>query len=142
MNIKETKSEGLSREYSVTISNADFNNEVQNKLKEIGKTVSMAGFRAGKVPFSMIEKKYKANAMSEALDDVLRNGVNELLEKNNLRPVFTPDVDLKKFEEGKDIEFSVSMEVMPTIELKDFNGIKIEKLVAEVPEDEVLKALN
>ncbi len=142
MNIKETKSEGLSREYNVTISNADFNNEVQNKLKEIGKTVSMAGFRAGKVPFSMIEKKYKANAMSEALDDILRNGVNELLEKNNLRPVFTPDVDLKKFEEGKDIEFTVSMEVMPTIELKDFNGIKIEKLVAEVSLEEVEKALN
>ncbi len=142
MNIKETKSEGLSREYNVTISSADFNKEVESKLKEIGKTVSMAGFRAGKVPFHMIEKKYKANAMSEALDDLLRNGVNELLEKNNLRPVFTPDVDLKKFEEGKDIEFNVSMEVMPVIELKEFKGIKVEKLKADVVEEEVTKALN
>ena len=142
MNIKETKSEGLSREYNVTISVADFNKEVESKLIEIGKTVSMAGFRAGKVPFHMIEKKYKANAMSEALDDLLRNGVNELLEKNNLRPVFTPDVDLKKFEEGKDVEFSVSMEVMPVIELKEFKGIKVEKLKADVVEEEVMKALN
>ena len=142
MNIKETKSEGLSREYNVTISSADFNKKVENKLKEIGKSVSMAGFRAGKVPFHMVEKKYKANAMSEALDDLLRDGVNELLEKNNLRPVFTPDVDLKKFEEGKDVEFSVTMEVMPTIELKDFKGIKIEKLKAEVEDKEVEKALN
>ncbi len=142
MNIKETKSEGLSREYNVTISVADFNNEVENKLKEIGKSVSMAGFRAGKVPFHMIEKKYKANAMSEALDDLLRNGVNELLEKNNLRPVFTPDVDLKKFEDGKDVEFTVSMEVMPSIELNEFNGVKVEKLKAEVSEDEVMKAIN
>ncbi len=142
MNIKETKSEGLSREYNVTISVADFNKEVENKLKEIGKSVSMAGFRAGKVPFHMVEKKYKANAMSEALDDLLRNGVNELLEKNDLRPVFTPDVDLKKFEEGKDVEFTVSMEVMPTIELKEFKGIKIEKLKADVADEEVMKALN
>ena len=142
MNIKETKSEGLSREYNVTISSADFNKKVENKLKEIGKSVSMAGFRAGKVPFHMVEKKYKANAMSEALDDLLRDGVNELLEKNNLRPVFTPDVDVKKFEEGKDVEFSVTMEVMPTIELKDFKGIKIEKLKADVEDKEVEKALN
>ncbi|MBR5599438.1 MAG: trigger factor [Alphaproteobacteria bacterium] len=142
MNIKETKSEGLSREYSVVVSADEFNAETTKKLKEIAKTVSIAGFRAGKVPFSMVEKKYKANAMSEALDDILRDGTNEVISKNNLRPVFTPDVDLKSFENGKDIEFSVSMEVMPSIELKDFNGIKVEKLVAEVSAEEIEKALG
>ena len=65
------------------------------------KTVSMAGFRAGKVPFAMVKKKYQGNAMSDALDEVVRNGVNEVLKEKELRPVFTPDVDLKKFEEGK-----------------------------------------
>ena len=142
MEIKEVKSEGLSREYNVTISNADFNNEVQNKLKEIGKTVSMAGFRAGKVPFAMVKKKYQANAMSEALDDLLRDGVNEVLKEKDLRPVFTPDVDLKKFEEGKDIEFTVSMDIMPTIEVKDLSKVEVEKLVAEVPSEEIEKAIN
>jgi len=142
MKIKETKSEGLSREYNVTISAADFEKGVQNKLHEIGKTVAMAGFRAGKVPFSMIEKKYKANAMSEALDDMLRDGVNDLLKEKNLRPVFTPDVDIQKFEEGKDIEFTVKMDILPEIELKDFGTIKLEKVMADVPEEEVTKALN
>lgn len=142
MKIKETKSEGLSREYNVTISAADFEKGVQNKLHEIGKTVSMAGFRAGKVPFSMIEKKYKGSAMSEALDDMLRDGVNDLLKEKNLRPVFTPDVDIQKFEEGKDIEFSVKMDILPDIEIKDFGSIKLEKVMADVPEEEVTKALN
>ena len=136
MKIKETKSEGLSREYQVTISAKDFDAAVTKKLNEISKTVSMAGFRAGKVPFAMIEKKYKGNAMSEALDDIIRDGVNDLLKEKDLRPVFTPDVDLKKFEEGKDIEFTVSMDVMPEIELKDFSAIKIEKVMADVPEEE------
>ena len=142
MNIKETKSKGLSREYNVVVSVEEFNNEVSKKLKEISKNVSMAGFRAGKVPFAMIEKKYKANAMTEALDDLVRDGMNKVITDNNLRPVFTPDVDLSKFEEGKDIEFNVSMEIMPAIELNDFSGIKVEKLVAEVPSEEVEKALN
>ena len=109
MKIKELKSEGLSREYNVTISAKDFAAEVEKKLNPIAKTVSMAGFRAGKVPFAMVKTKYQANAMSEALDDLLRDGVNHLLEEKKLRPVFTPDVDLKKFEEGKDVEFTVSM---------------------------------
>lgn len=58
MNIKEVKSEGLSREYDVTISASDFSAAVEKKLKEIAKTVSMAGFRAGKVPFAMVKQKY------------------------------------------------------------------------------------
>lgn len=142
MNIKEVKSEGLSREYDVTISASDFSAAVEKKLKEIAKTVSMAGFRAGKVPFAMVKQKYYGNAMSETLDDMLRDGVNEVLKEKNLRPVFTPDVDLKKFEDGKDIEFKVSMEVMPEIKLKDFSQVKVEKVVADVAEEEVNKALE
>lgn len=142
MNIKEVKSEGLSREYDVTISASDFSAAVEKKLKEIAKTVSMAGFRAGKVPFAMVKQKYYGNAMSETLDDMLRDGVNEVLKEKNLRPVFTPDVDLKKFEDGKDIEFKVSMEVMPEIKLKDFSQVKVEKVVADVADEEVNKALE
>jgi trigger factor len=142
MEIKEVKSKGLSREYEVTIKAADFNSAVENKLKEISKKVTMAGFRAGKVPFAMVKQKYQGNAMSETLDDMLRDGVNEVLKEKKVRPVFTPDVDLKKFEEGKDVEFKVSMEIMPEIELKDFAAIKVEKPVADVPAEEVEKALN
>ncbi len=142
MKIKELKADGLCREYNVTISAADFNAKVEKKLHSIAKNVSMAGFRAGKVPFAMVQKKYQPTAMSEALDDMVRDGVNELLKEKELRPVFTPDVELSKFEEGKDIEFKVSMEVMPKIELKDFSSIKLEKVVADVPAEEVEKALN
>ncbi len=142
MEIKEVKSEGLSREYNVTIKAADFDVAVENKLKSISKSVAMAGFRAGKVPFAMVKKKYQANAMSEALDDLLRDGVNEVLKEKDLRPVFTPDVDLKKFEEGKDIEFTVSMDVMPVIEVKNLSDLEVEKLVAEVPAEEIEKAIN
>lgn len=142
MKIKETKSEKLTREYTVTVSAKDFAEMVEKKLHQIAQTVSMAGFRAGKVPFAMVEKKYKANATSEALDDMLRDGVNEVLKEKDLRPVFTPDVQIEKFEEGKDIEFSVKMDIIPEIKLQDFSKIKIEKIIADVPEEEVIKALN
>ena len=142
MKVKELKSEGLGREYNVTISAADFDAEVDKKLHQIAKKVSMAGFRAGKVPFAMVKKKYQASAMGEALDDMVRDSVNALLKEKELRPVFTPDVEMDKFEEGKDIKFKVSMEVMPTIDVKDFSDIKLEKVTADVPEEEVEKALK
>ena len=142
MKVKELKSEGLGREYNVTISAADFDAEVDKKLHQIAKKVSMAGFRAGKVPFVMVKKKYQASAMGEALDDMVRDSVNELLKEKELHPVFTPDVEMDKFEEGKDIKFKVSMEVMPTIDVKDFSDIKLEKVTADVPEEEVEKALK
>lgn len=142
MKIKETKSEGLSREYEVIVSAADYEAEVEKKLKKIAQNVSMAGFRAGKVPFAMVKQKYQGNAMSEAVDDLLRDGVNEVLKEKKVRPVFTPDVELTKFEDGKDLEFKVSMDVMPEIKLNDFSDIKVEKPVAEVPAEEVEKALT
>ncbi len=142
MKVKELKSEGLGREYSVTISVADFDVEVEKKLHQIAKKVTMDGFRAGKVPFAMVKKKYQASAMSEALDDMVRDGVNNLLKEKGLRPVFTPDVTMDKFEEGKDVKFKVSMEIMPTIDVKDFSDIKLEKITADVPEEEVEKALK
>lgn len=142
MKIKELKSEGLGREYNITISAADFEAAVDKELHRIAKKTSMAGFRAGKVPFAMVKKKYQASAMADALDDMVRDSVNDLLKEKELRPVFTPDVEMGKFEEGKDIEFKVSMEVMPEIKLKDFSGIKLEKVMAEVPEEEIEKALK
>lgn len=142
MKVKEVKSEGLSREYNVTVSAKDFDAAVEKKLNNIAKTVSIAGFRAGKVPFVMVKQKYLGNAKSEALDEILRDGVNNVMEEKKLRPVFTPDVEIKKFEDGKDVEFTVSMEIMPEIELKDFASIKVEKLTADVPAEEVEKALN
>ena len=142
MKIKETKSEKLVREYNVTISAKDFAAQVDKTLHEIAQNVSMAGFRAGKVPFAMIEKKYKGSATSEALDNAIRDGVNQLLTEKELHPVLTPDVQIEKFEEGKDIEISVKMEIMPEIKLQDFSKVKIEKVTADVPDEEVEKALN
>ncbi len=142
MKIEVLKSEGLSREFNVTIEVAEFNEQVDKKLKSIAKKVSMPGFRAGKVPFEMVKKNHQGNAMSEALDELVRIGVNKVVDENNLNPVVTPDVDLSKFEDGKDIEFKVSVDIMPEIKLNNFADLKIEKPVADVPEEEVQKALD
>lgn len=142
MNITELKSEGLKKEFKITIASADFEKTVDDKIKQVAKSAKLPGFRAGKAPFAMLKKKYKDSVMGEALDDAVRSSVAELVKDKNLRPATKPDVKITAFEEGKDIEFDVSIDNLPEIKVKDFAGIALDKYMAEVPAEEVEKALS
>lgn len=142
MNITELKSEGLKKEFKITIASADFEKTVDDKIKQVAKSAKLPGFRAGKAPFAMLKKKYKDSVMGEALDDAVRSSVAELVKDKNLRPATQPDVKITAFEEGKDIEFDVSIDNLPEIKVKDFAGIALDKYMAEVPAEEVEKALS
>lgn len=142
MNVKEGKSKGLNKKYTVTLAAADFAAEVSKKLSSIAKTVKFPGFRAGKAPLAMVEQKYRPAVLEEVLDDMVRDAVNKVIEDNKLRPAVTPDVKIEKFEDGKDIEFTVETEVLPEIEPGDFSKISLTKYTAKVPAEEIDKALK
>lgn len=142
MNVTELKSEGLKKEFKVTISSADFEKKVDEKIKQVAKNAKLPGFRAGKAPFAMLKKKYKDSVMGEALDEAVRTTVAELVKDKKLRPAAQPDVKITAFGEDKDIEFEVSVENLPEIKVKDFAGIALDKYIAEVPAEEVEKALS
>ena len=142
MNITELKSEGLKKEYKVSVSASEFEQKVDDKIKQVAKNAKLPGFRAGKAPFAMLKKKYKDSVMGEALDDVVRNAIADLVKEKNLRPATQPDVKVTSFAEGKDVEFEVSVDTLPEIKIKDFSGISLDKYMAEVPAEEVEKALN
>lgn len=142
MKIEELKSKGLKKEYKVTIPAKDMQKKVEEKVAEVAKTVKLPGFRPGHAPKEMLMQKYKNSVMGEALDDLVNEASNELIKKNSLKPAMAPSVKITKFEEDKDIEFDVSVEVLPEIKVNDLSAIKLEKLTAEVPAEEVEKTLN
>lgn len=142
MNVKEEKSKGLNKKYIVTLEASDFASEVDKKLEKVAKGVKLPGFRAGKAPKSMIEQKYRPSVLGEVLDDMIRDATNKLISDNNLRPAVTPDINISKFEDGKDIEFTVDVEVLPEIKLGDFSKISLNKYTAKVPAEEVEKAIS
>lgn len=142
MKITEVKSEGLKKEFKVSVPSSDFEKKIDEKINEISKKTKLPGFRPGKAPKDMLKQKYRASVMSEALDDLVRNGTDEVIKSKKLTPAVMPDVKLDAFEEGKDIEFTVSVEVMPEIKFGDFSKIELNKLMAEVPAEEVEKALK
>jgi trigger factor len=101
MNIKEEKSKGLIKKYTVTLAAADFAANVDKKLANVAKNIKLPGFRAGHAPKAMIEQKYRPSVLGEVIDDMIKDAVNEVIAKNNLRPAVTPDIKLDKFEDGK-----------------------------------------
>ncbi len=142
MKITELKSEGLNKSYKVVIENSDFAKEVDAKLAKIAKTAKIQGFRAGKAPLAMIKKKYQNEVIAEALDDAVRNGSNKVLDEKKLRPATQPSIKIVTFGEDKDLEFDMDVEVLPEIKLGDFSKIALNKFTAEVPAEEVDKAVK
>lgn len=142
MNVTELKSEGLKKVFKVVVPAAEFGKTVDEKLKGIAKTVKMQGFRAGKAPLAMVKQKYEASVKGEALEDLVQKTAQQVVKEQNLRPVMLPDVKITVFKEGEDIEFEVSVENMPEIKFDGLKDIALDKYMAEVPAEEVEKALN
>ena len=90
----------------------------------------------------MLKQKYRSSVLGEALDEVINEATNNVIKENNLRLAMQPNVKIEKFEDGKDIKFDITAELLPEIKLGDFSKIKVEKLMAEVPEEEVKKAMD
>lgn len=142
MKITETKSKGLIKEYKAVIPAADFEKEVDLRIEKASKNAKLPGFRPGKAPKAMMKQKFRASVLGEVLDDMLRHGADEIVKENNLRPAVMPEINLTTFGDGKDIEFEVTFELLPEIKVGDFSKIALDKLMSEVPAEEVEKAIK
>lgn len=142
MEVKELKSEGLSRELEIRIPANDIDSRVDARLEEVGKTVRMPGFRAGKVPMPMLKKRYGKAVMGEVLELAVNETSAKALEERNLRPAVQPKIEVKEFDEGKDLVYTVSVEILPEFKIADFKGLKLEKPVAAPDEKAVTDALG
>ena len=142
MKVTELKSEGLNKSYKVIIENKDFVKEIDAKLAKLAKQVKIQGFRAGKAPLSMVKKKYQGEVMGEALDDAIRSGSNKVMADYKLRPATQPAIKIVSFAEDKDVEFDMDVEILPEIKIGDFSKITLNKYIAEVPSEEVEKAIS
>lgn len=128
----ETENEGLKRAFMLTIPAADIEQRVDQEVKRIAPQVRMQGFRPGKVPPNLVKKMHHDSLLSDALNGAVQDGVQKLLQDNNLRPAMQPQVELDEmYEPGKDAEVRVRLEALPEIAAPDIEGLKLERLVVE-----------
>lgn len=137
MQITEISASGLKREYKVVINAAALESTVNEKLEAVRGQVNMPGFRPGKAPAALVKKQYGRALLGEAMEESVNSALQKTLEDNKLRPAMQPKVDIQTFEEGKDFECTIAIEVLPEIVPGDFKQIKLERLVVEPNDTEV-----
>ncbi len=138
MQIVETSNQGLKRAYSVTIAAKDIAARIDGEVSKIAPQVRMPGFRPGKVPANLVKKMHGPQLHQDALNTTVREAIDKVIADNKLRPAMQPQIALGEgYEEGKDAELTVDLEVLPAIETPSLDGIKLEKLVVPVSDAEV-----
>jgi trigger factor len=143
MQIVETTNEGLKRAYTLKIPAKEIEARIDAEVKKVAPQVRMPGFRPGKVPANLIRKMHGQALHSDALQASLRESIDTLMREKKLRPALQPKVDLNEgYEEGKDAELKVEVEVLPEIAAPSIDGLKLERLTVAVTDEALGEALE
>ncbi len=145
MQVTETLSDGLKRNYTVVLPVADLESRRTERLTSLGKTLRLPGFRPGKVPMPIVKQRYGTAVSAEILDESVNEATQKVLSERGLRPAQQPKVNLvteNPTAMASDLEFSVELELLPDITLPDFSTIALTRLKAEVSPEAVDKALT
>lgn len=128
----------LERRLNASIPQQSIRSQVDERLKRIGRTAKIAGFRPGKVPVKVLEQHYGAQAQQEALGEALERSFAEAAKSNNLKVAGYPQFEIKTNDlSAEQIEYSATFEVYPEVVLGDVSGETIERAVYELAQSDV-----
>ncbi len=150
MQVTETLSEGLKREFRVVVPASELETKVNTRLDDLKAKIRIDGFRPGKVPVSHLKRMYGRAAMAEVIEEAVRDANNQIVSERGFKLASEPKVTMpeekEKIEEliaGKtDLDYTVAVEIVPPIELADFKDIKLTRPTAEVSDAEIDEALQ
>ena len=149
MEVTETLSDGLKREFQIQVPAADLEARLSQRLGELKDRVQLRGFRPGKVPVTHLKKIYGKAAMAETIEAVIRELNGKIVSERGLKLATEPKVIMPSEETAVDkliggqvdLAYTLALEILPKIDLADFKGIALERLVAEVTAAEVDAAI-
>jgi len=142
MQITETSNDGLKHEFKVVVGASDINQRVESRLNEIGRSVRLPGFRPGKVPLTVLRKRYGPSVMGEVLERTVNDTTSEAMREHKLRPALQPKIEIVSFNEGTDLEYKLAVEVLPEVQPMNFAELSLERLRPEVADAEIDQALE
>lgn len=141
MQVKQLKEDGLNHELEVTVEAKEIDAKAEGRLKELAKTVKMPGFRPGKVPMNLMKQKYGKAIMGEVLELAVNESSQKALKDKGLQPAVQPKIEVKAFDEGKDLVYTMAIEILPKIEVANYKGFKLVKPVAKADDKTIDDAL-
>lgn len=149
MQVTETLSEGLKREFRVVVPAAELDAKLNDRLDEIKGRVNIHGFRPGKVPVAHLKRVYGRATMAEVIEATVRDTNSQIVDERGFKLAASPKVTMpeekdaiEQLIQGKsDLDYTVAVEIVPPIALADFKSLKLEKLVSAVADSEIEEAL-
>jgi trigger factor len=150
MQITETLSSGLKREYKVVVNAAELGKQLETRLNELAGKANIKGFRPGKVPVPHLKRMYGKSLMAEVVQKAIDDQSKQVLEERNLKPAYQPEVKLPEDEaevnaimDGKgDLSFSMALEVIPTFEIKDTSDMELTRHNVEATDEKIDETLT
>jgi trigger factor len=137
MQVSVETTQGLERRLTISVPAETVDVEVKNRLRHIAKTQRINGFRPGKVPASVIQKRYGASVRQEIAGEVMQRNFVEAIVAEKINPAGRPNFIAKSNEVGKDLEFEATFEIYPEVVLKDLDKIAVERPVVDVTDKDV-----
>jgi trigger factor len=147
MQITQTVSEDLRRQFTVTVPASELDAKVTKRLEELKPKVNLKGFRPGKAPVSFLKKQFGKSVMGEVVEQAVTEGSQKAISDNQLKPALQPKVepvsDVQQVVDGKaDLEFTVTVDLMPDFEVADVSKLEVERLISEVSDADIDEALE
>jgi trigger factor len=142
MEVSVENTGGLERRMTVQVPAERIEEQVQSRLESMSKTVRLDGFRPGKVPLKVIEKKYGKQVRLEVVDEVVNSTMQEALSQESIRPVGRPSVEPKAIQPGEPLEYVATFEVFPELNGMLDYGFKVTKPIVEITNDDVENMLG
>jgi len=142
MQVSVEANEGLERRLTITVPADTVDSAVKTRLQQLAKTQRINGFRPGKVPVSVIKKRFGLQVRQEIAGEVMQRNFFEAITQEKLNPAGMPAFEMKTDEDGKDLEFVAAFEIYPQVELKDLDKIEVEKAVVEISDENLATMLE
>ena len=132
MQVSVETTQGLERRLTITVPAESIDSQVKSRLQQLAKTQRINGFRPGKVPVSVIKKRYGQAVRQEIAGEAMQRNFYEAIVQEKITPAGMPNFEMKTDVDGQDLEFVAAFEVYPEVEVKDVEKIEVEKPVVEI----------
>ena len=137
MDIEIEEVDSCNKKIKFVIPYNNYKKEVDKYYQKLGREVKVPGFRKGKVPASLLEKQFGPDVKKEVLSNLISNELNKAIAEKDLRAIGQPHLLEVNAEEDTDISVSASVEVLPSIDIKDYSSIEMEMKIPRITDEEV-----
>ncbi|HET9843522.1 MAG TPA: trigger factor, partial [Gammaproteobacteria bacterium] len=142
MEVSVENTGSLERRLTVSVPEAQINEQCRTKMAELAKDVKLKGFRPGKIPPHILQQRFGKAVRAEVVGDIIQKSLENALKEKNLLPAGMPTIEQIQDESGKSLEYTAKFEIFPEIKLGDLSEVEVEKKKVDITDEDIQKTIT